>query len=92
MLRRLPAAGSGQNAAWGFDEFIRRPRHLCTVTHKAKVSQPGLLRWPPHVGVSLIFGFHLKHAVASQPGTHLKKYSWGGEKKQTNTHTKKKKT
>lgn len=23
----------------GFDEFIRRPRHLCTVTHKAKVSQ-----------------------------------------------------
>lgn len=27
------------DAAGGFDEFIRRPRHLCTVTHKAKVSQ-----------------------------------------------------
>lgn len=31
---RLSAEYSG-----GFDEFIRRPRHLCTVTHKAKVTR-----------------------------------------------------
>lgn len=29
----------GTEYSRGFDEFIRRPRHLCTVTHKAKVSQ-----------------------------------------------------
>lgn len=29
----------GTESSRGFDEFIKRPCHLCTVTHEAMVSQ-----------------------------------------------------
>lgn len=54
----------------GFDEFIKRPRHLCTVTHKAMVRRDypgGHCMW-----VSVSFSDSLNHAFAARPGNHFK--------------------
>lgn len=53
----------------GFDKFIKQPCYLCTVTHKAMVSQDypgGHCMW-----MSVWFSDSSNHAVAAQPGNHF---------------------